>query len=63
MASITLEEFEALINAVQNLQTAVNNLASKQQLRQLYSLRQQEIEEIKERLTTLERQVQILQGS
>lgn len=61
--AITVEQFQALVRAVQALQIAVNNLASKAQLRQLYTLRQQEIEELKTRLDTIEQQVQILQRS
>ena len=62
-STITLEEYQALARAVINIQTALNNVASKQQLRQLYALRQQEIEEIKARLDTIEAQIEILQGS
>jgi hypothetical protein len=58
---MTREEYEALVKAVTALQTAVTNLASKQQLRQLYTLRQQEIEDIKVRLTALEQSLAVLQ--
>lgn len=61
--AISIEQFQALVRAVQALQIAVNNLASKAQLRQLYTLRQQEIEELKTRIDTIEQQVQILQRS
>jgi hypothetical protein len=60
---MTDAELVALQRAVIALQTALNNCASKQQLKQLYALRQQEIEEMKTRLDTIEEQLQILQRS
>jgi hypothetical protein len=58
---MTNDELVALEKAVAAIQTAIQNLASKQQLKQLYNLRQQEIEEIKARLDISETQITILQ--
>jgi len=65
--AMTTEQLEsrllAIEQAITDLQTAVQNLASIQQLRQLYALRQQEIEEIKSSLDDIESQLGILQTS
>jgi polyhydroxyalkanoate synthesis regulator phasin len=44
----------ALENIVNLMQTAMNNLATKQQLNSLLSIRQAEIESLKARVSTLE---------
>lgn len=58
---MTQDEFDAVCKAVMALQKVVEGLASKQQLKQLSLLKQQEVEEIKARLTTIEEQLTILQ--
>jgi polyhydroxyalkanoate synthesis regulator phasin len=64
MAWTTAEEkrIQAIETAINQLQTAVSNLMSKQQMRQLLLLRQEEIDTMKERITALETQVATLQG-
>lgn len=60
---ITLARIQALETAIANLQKAIQNLASIQQLRQLLAIRQQEINEITERLDDIESQLSVLQTS
>jgi len=43
------------------IQTAINNLASRKQMKQILNLRQSEIDELKSRVAALESQVSILQ--
>jgi polyhydroxyalkanoate synthesis regulator phasin len=64
MAWTTAEEkrIQAIETAINQLQTAVSNLMSKQQMRQLLLLRQEEIDTMKERITALETQIATLQG-
>jgi hypothetical protein len=47
----------ALENMVNIIQAAMNNLATKQQLNSLLSIRQVDIESLKSRVTTLETQM------
>ena len=51
-----------LEEAVNKQSTAINNLASKQQLRQLLLIRQAEIDTLKTRVAALESQIEILQS-
>jgi len=48
--------------AIDDLKVAVTNLASVKQLKQLNIIKQNEVIDLKERVTALESQVQILQG-
>ena len=57
--NLRIETIEKLLN---ELQTAITNLASQQQLRQLAVLKQEEIDTLAARVTTLETQVQALQS-
>lgn len=57
------ERIEAIETMLNNLQTAISNLASKQQIRQLILIKQQEIDELTARVASLESQVVILQSS
>lgn len=52
----------AIEEAVNDVQTAVNNLASKQQMRQLLLIKQSEIDALTQRVAALETQVQVLQN-
>jgi hypothetical protein len=49
--------------ALTNLQVAVQNLAAKQQLRQLSLLKQTEVDELRRRVDELERLIIILENS
>jgi len=57
------DRITALEKFVEQLQTAVNNLASKQQVRQLLLLKQQEITDLEARVTELERIVSLLENN
>lgn len=56
------QRVEAIEEMLNSLQIAINNLASKQQLRQLLLIRQEEIDSLKLRVTDLETQVAALQS-
>lgn len=58
-----LTRVQALEAAVANLQRAMQNIASIQQLRQLLALKQQEVTELTSRVDDLESQISILQTS
>ncbi len=53
-----IETIEKLLN---QMQTAINNLASQQQLRSLVALKQKEIADLTTRVSSLESQVTLLQ--
>lgn len=53
----------AIEQMLNNLQVAINNLASKQQMRQLLLIRQTEVDELTQRIETLETQVTNLQNT
>ena len=53
----------AVERALNTLRRAVLNVTTKREFRQLLLIRQQEIEDLKERVTTLENQVTLLQQS
>jgi polyhydroxyalkanoate synthesis regulator phasin len=53
----------AIEDMLNKLQIAVNNLASKRQLSQLTMLKQSTIDNLVERVTTLESQIKTLQSS
>lgn len=58
---LRIRNIETVLN---DLQTAVNdNLASKQQMRQLILIKQSQIEELERRVDSLESQIALLQGS
>lgn len=59
----TEARLQALESAVNNIQTAITNLASLAQLRQLNIIKQDEINALKERVDKLESEIQILQTS
>ena len=63
MAFTAAEEkrIQAIEASLNDLQTAVNNLATKTQLKQLLNIRQSEIEELKSKVATLESEVITLQ--
>jgi uncharacterized coiled-coil DUF342 family protein len=52
-------EIEEMLNDVQ---TALNNVASKTTVKNLAALKQQELEALRERVTTLESEIRILQA-
>lgn len=56
------KRIEAIEQAINDLQQALNALATKAQLKQLTGIRQAEIEDLKARVTALETQVSILQN-
>lgn len=58
----TEQRIQALEAIVADLQTAVNNLASKKQLQQLSLIRQAEIEELTVRMVQAENAIVLLQG-
>jgi len=65
----TQSEFETLIlrieaieNALNDMQTAVNNVATKGQMKALLTLRQNEIDDLQSRVESLEAQIKVLQG-
>jgi hypothetical protein len=53
---------QAIEKAVNDLQTALNALATKAQMKQLLNIRQSEIEDLKTRVAALESEIQILQS-
>ena len=55
-----IQAIETILN---NLQIAVNNLMSKQQVRQLLLIKQNEIDSLTQRIETLESQVTNLQNT
>lgn len=57
---LRIQAIETMLN---KLQTAVNNLMSKQQMRQLLLVKQKEVDGLTSRIATLESQIQTLQGS
>jgi predicted nuclease with TOPRIM domain len=57
---LRIEVIEAKLNDVQ---TAINNLASKQQLKQLLNIRQTEIDDLKVRVTSLEGRLTVLESA
>lgn len=64
MALTTAEEkrIENIETVCNSLSTAVANLMSKQQMRQLLLIREQEIETMKQQIAALESQVSTLQS-
>ena len=58
--SIRIQAIETMLNDVQ---TALNNVATKRQLNTLVVIRQQEIDELKQRVLDLETQVADLQSA
>ena len=54
--------FQAIENKLNELQIAVNNLATKAQMKSLLNIRQAEIEDLKTRTTVLENKVAILES-
>lgn len=54
-----IQAIEAKLN---ELQLALNALATKAQLKQLVNIRQSEIEDLKQRVSSLESQIQALQA-
>jgi polyhydroxyalkanoate synthesis regulator phasin len=59
----TEARLQALESALNDVQTAITNLASLAQLRQLNLIKQDEINVLKERVDKLESEIQILQTS
>jgi len=55
--------FQAIETKLNQLQVAVNKLATKSQLKSLLNIRQAEIEDLKTRVTTLENKVSILESA
>lgn len=56
-----LDRIEAIELMMNDLQTALNALATKAQLKSSVNIRQSEIEDLKERVSSLEAQIQALQ--
>jgi polyhydroxyalkanoate synthesis regulator phasin len=54
---------EAIENAILDLQKAVSNLASKQQVKQLVLIKQEEIISLTARVTELERLITLIENS
>ena len=54
---------QAIENKLNDLQTALNNVASKKQMKALTQIRQAEIEDLKQRVTTLESEIAVLQAA
>lgn len=54
---------EVIENAINQLITTIQNLSSKQQLRQLLLMKQAEVDALTKRVDLLERQVLTLQGT
>jgi len=54
------EKIDFLTVVLNEVQVAINNLASKQQLRQLTLLKQKDIDDLKNRVTDLENEVLLL---
>ena len=54
---------EAIENAILDLQKAVSNLASKQQVKQLVQIKQEEIVTLTTRVTELERLIALIENS
>ena len=57
---LRIATIETLLN---QLQVAVSNLATQQQIRQLTLIKQRQIDDLTSRIESLERQVQLLEGS
>lgn len=57
------ERFLAIERKLNDIQVAINNLASKAQMKALLNIRQSEIEDLQTRVTTLESKVQVLEDS
>ena len=57
-----LERIVIIETKLNEIQTALNNLVSRKQMKALAQLRQSEIEELKTKVATLESQVAVLQG-
>lgn len=55
--------FLAIERKLNEIQTAINNLASKAQMKALLNIRQSEIEDLQTRVSTLESKVTILENS
>jgi len=55
-----LERIVAIENAINELQTALNNLATRRLVKNLASVRQDEIDDLKTRVESLESQVALL---
>jgi hypothetical protein len=53
---------QAIETALNDIQTAINALATKTQLKQLLNIRQAEIEDLKQRVSSLETQILVLQN-
>ena len=57
------ERIETIEDTLNDMQDAVNNLATKAQLKQLTNIWQSEITDLQDRVTALESQVATLQAS
>jgi hypothetical protein len=57
------DRVEAIETSLNDLQTAVNNLATKKQMQALVNIRQNEIIDLQDRVTSLESQIKILQSA
>jgi hypothetical protein len=55
------DRVKTIEEVVNDLQTAVNNLMSKAQMRQLLFVKQSEVDNLTQRVATLERLLQIVQ--
>lgn len=53
---------QAIEKRINEIQTALNNMASRKQMKSIMNLRQAEIDDLKQRVAALEEQVQALQG-
>lgn len=61
--ALTEARLNAIEKAINEIQIAITNLASMAQLRQLNVIKQAEINDLKERVTRLESELQVLQNS
>lgn len=58
-----LQRIEMIEQKLDEIQIALNNLASKSQMKALLNIRQSEIEDLQTRVSTLESKVEILEIS
>lgn len=63
LTNAELKRITAIEEAINNLQIAVNNLATKQMVRQLELLRQQDLDSLQAQINEVEAIVQVLQNA
>jgi predicted nuclease with TOPRIM domain len=55
------DRIEAIEAAINDMQTALTNIATKQQMKSILNVRQSEIVDLQTRVTSLESQIKVLQ--